>query len=153
MRPWAARCINACNNGWYICAVQRGAGVQGELAERELAAGGSASASSSQLQHPASSAIGGDAASFWASAQDPSETTPVDLTIGLAAASHISSVEIDWELPAKSFEVQASTGGAYRVLYSTYFFRCIATLLALINVHAPQADEQHEQNCGRRGRC
>lgn len=88
----------------------------GELTEKDLAADASAIASSSQVQHPASSAISGDATSFWASA---SSSAPVDLTIGLAAASHISSIEIDWELPAKSFEVLASTGGAYQVLYST----------------------------------
>lgn len=91
----------------------------GQLIEKDLAVGASAIASSNQLQHPASNAIDGDAASFWASARDPSEKGPVDLIIGLGASSHISVIEVDWELPAKNFEVQASTGGAYGVLYST----------------------------------
>merc|ERR1712107_154900 len=41
------------------------------------------------------------------------------LTISLGGVSHLALIEIDWELPPKSFEVQASTGGAYSVLYST----------------------------------
>ena len=73
----------------------------GQLAEKNLAASASVVASSSQLQHPANNAIDGDATSFWASAHDPSEKSPVDLTIGLGGLAHVSLIEIDWELPAK----------------------------------------------------
>jgi len=91
----------------------------GSLAGKDLASGASVVASSAQPQHPASNAVDGNGNSFWASASDPSEKAPVDLTISLGGNSHVALIEIDWELPPKSFEVQTSAGGAYSVLEST----------------------------------
>ena len=79
-----------------------GAYVRGSLAEKDLASGASVIASSAQPQHPASNAVDGNGNSFWASASDPSEKAPVDLTISLGGNSHVALIEIDWELPPKA---------------------------------------------------
>ena len=54
--------------------------------------------------------VDGNEATYWASKFDETNE-PVALTVNLGSKSYIDDVRIDWEFPAKSFAVYASTDG------------------------------------------
>uniref|UniRef100_A0A7S0ABQ2 F5/8 type C domain-containing protein n=1 Tax=Pyrodinium bahamense TaxID=73915 RepID=A0A7S0ABQ2_9DINO len=69
--------------------------------------------------HSAQSAVDGSRLSYWASAFDPPKDTPVVLELRMEETKPVSVVKIDWEYPAKSFEVQVGTGGKWSTFYTT----------------------------------
>lgn len=81
--------------------------------------GGTVRTTSSMAGHPASSVVDGDKTSYWASAMDPPGDVPVELTVDLGGEKSVANVEIDWEYPAKAFDVQVSTDGAWTTIYTT----------------------------------
>ena len=63
--------------------------------------------------------VDGNEATYWASKFDATNE-PVSLTINLGTKSYIEDMRIDWEYPAKSFAVHASTDGqTFTEVYST----------------------------------
>ena len=54
--------------------------------------------------------VDGNEATYWASKLDDVDE-PISLTINLGSKNYIEDVRIDWEFPAKSFAVHASTDG------------------------------------------
>jgi hypothetical protein len=69
-----------------------------------------ASSTSSQTGHGAESALDGSSESYWASAYDPEPGQPVVLDLKLGGRKSLTGSKIDWEYPAKAFDVQIFDG-------------------------------------------
>merc|ERR1719361_2033647 len=75
--------------------------------------------SSFSAEHGAAMVVDGNEATYWASKFDATNE-PVSLTINLGTKSYIEDMRIDWEYPAKSFAVHASTDGqTFTEVFST----------------------------------
>jgi len=78
---------------------------------RNVAANAATTATSSfSAEHGAAMVVDGNEATYWASKLDDI-SEPVSLTINLGSKNYIDDMRIDWEFPAKSFAVHASTDG------------------------------------------
>lgn len=90
------------------------------LKEEEVAQGGTVHSTSSQEGHGAEGAVDGDSQSYWASGFDPATDAPVEYRVDLDGEKSVENVEIEWEYPAKAFDVQvAAKDGAWTTIFST----------------------------------
>ena len=90
-----------------FCLSQSGPGA----GRRNVAAKAAATATSSfNVEHGASMVVDSNEATYWASKFDDTDE-PVALTVNLGSKNQISDMRIDWEYPAKSFAVYASSDG------------------------------------------
>lgn len=90
------------------------------LKEEESAQGTTVETTSSMAGHPASLVVDGDNTSYWASALDPAPDVPVEVTTVFENEKSLHSIEIDWEYPAKAFDVQVSNEeGAWTTIFTT----------------------------------
>jgi len=98
------------------CLSQQGAaaGVE-DAAERGAI---TASSTADAAAHGANMAVDGSSSTFWASGMDP--TGPVMVTVDLGHQRKLSSVDLQWEFPAKSFAISVSTDGVkWSEVYAT----------------------------------
>ena len=103
--------------------------VQGVASDATALAGASAKASGSQPGHPVANVLDEDPRTYWA-AEFMSE--PVDVTISLGAVPvKVESVSIDFEYPAKSFQVDVSSHGPWRTVFATSANNLNATHIAV----------------------
>jgi len=95
--------------------------VNGEVHAKNVASGADIRASSSQNGHAAENAIDGvdGHSTYWASAPEQSASATVDVTIDFGKTVHIETLQIDWELPAKSFELRLGVGGELKSFFAT----------------------------------
>lgn len=77
----------------------------------DVAARGAVAASSAAdvTAHGANMAVDGSSNTFWASALDAEG--PVEMTVDVGSVRKVSSVQIDWEFPAKAYTLSVSTDG------------------------------------------
>ena len=61
----------------------------------------------------------GDPSSYWASGYDPAENTVEDVQLNLGSPKQISAISVDWEYPAKAFEVQVGVDGSWTTIFAT----------------------------------
>jgi len=80
--------------------------------EADVAKGQAAEASSSydSVAHTAARAVDGNPASYWASAPGVSEGSRVALAVPFKKA-RVNSVDIDWEIAPRAFEIETSEDG------------------------------------------
>lgn len=77
----------------------------------DVAARGAVAASSAAdvAAHGANMAVDGNSNTFWASALDAEG--PVEMTVDIGSTRKVSSVQIDWEFPAKAYTLSVSVDG------------------------------------------
>lgn len=108
--------------------------VHGGTGDAASVAAANVKATHSQSEHPVSNVVDADPRTYWA-AEFFSE--PIDVTLSLGVAPvRVGAISIDFEYPAKGFQVDVATQGPWRTVYAAGANNLNATHISLSGVVA-----------------